>query len=357
MPWLKVSDKFAMHPLLMGRLRATPGADDRTTNEVVGFVTRCAAESSGYLTDYYIEVGTAIAVGGETRYKALLRQATDAGLLAKEGTGRTARYRIVEDDELFHIRSREDVMWDRQRDRDRRNPELTMPVLARDGDVCRYCSKVVIWKDTRSGRGGTFDHGNPGEPATVETYFVSCRTCNSKRQDNPSRDVDVPRTPTPTHPYFSPASKTKERLEKYFGRPFVSASRLPDEDNAHPRPGTQPDHAPATTSATPVEQATPPRDTAPSATPSDSGWDTAHPATPAPEWAASPPPDQGPTQTTVEPPWSRGGRPGRDGTGSAGAGRDGTGAPAPHGGAVGDQPSPAPTQRRRRSPRGKRSQQ
>jgi hypothetical protein len=305
-PWLKLSDRFALHPLLL-KLRRTPKADERTTNEVTGFVSRCASLSAGYMTDYYVDLETAEQMG-LARTQVLLRQATAAGLLIPEGRGNNRRWRIVEEEDLFHIRAREDVEWERQRDRDRRNPELTMPVLARDGDQCRYCLHVVNWKDTRSGRGGTFDHREPGQAARVETYVVSCRTCNSKRKASPDAERELPLQPPPLAAYFSPKSTTKERLEEYFGRPFTSASQ--------PRPVVD----------TAAGAHRPGGDAAQQGAHHQGGDAAARPTTdtasrePQPEAAATgaPTAHAPPDRTTAVPPWSEGGRP-------VGTGRDGNG--------------------------------
>lgn len=357
MPWLKLSDRFATHPI-WAKLRGVRRADERTVNEVIGFVTRCATQASGHMTDYYVDLETAEMMG-KARTDVLLRQAVAAGMLAASGKGPARRWRIVEDEDLWQMRARADVLWERQRDKDRKNPDLTLPVLKRDGDVCRYCGKVVNWKDTRSGRGGTFDHGRPGEEATTDTYFVSCRTCNSKRQDNPNADQDVPRRPAPALPYFSTASGTLERLEKFYGCsiPHVDHQR-PDSDTAPrdpapsrstrpTRPAPQADTASTTArpdndtaGATPRDTATattPPEfedtahhratpdarwDTAATATPGQ-GEDSARRATPAPSWAERPTDHSGTSPGTgVVEGWSPG--TGRDGEGRDGSGLDGS---------------------------------
>lgn len=355
MPWLKMSDRFATHPI-WARLRGVRRADERTVNEVIGFVTRCATQASGHMTDYYVDLETAEMMG-KARTDLLLKQAVTAGMLTVEGKGPTRRWRIVEDEDLWQMRARDDVLWERQRDRDRKNPDLTMPVLRRDGDVCRYCGKVVNWKDTRSGRGGTFDHREPGQPATIDTYVVACRTDNGKRLNSPNADADVPLRPAPALPYFSSASGTLERLERFYGHPIPHVEpERPASDTAHPRdpapsrtprpsrPGLQPDTAepPArpetdTARSTPRDTATfatphELEDTAPRATP-DARWDTAapatpgqgedtaHRATPAPRWAERPPDHSGTTPGTgVVEGWS-------PGSGRDGSGREGTGAP------------------------------
>jgi len=338
-PWAKFSDTFALHSRITGLLRVR-GADARTTNEVSGFITRCAANSAAQMEDYYFDVAIARAMDPD-RWEVLIRQAREAGLIVSvKGRGNSRRWKLVElPNELFHIRYRDDVLWDRQRDRDRSNPELIMPVLLRDGDGCRYCGLVITWADRKSGRGGTLDHRVPGQPATVDTFVVSCRTCNSKRKDNPQADVDVPLRPAPAVPYFSPSSKTLERLMGFYGPERLASMRPGTQPATAPRPG--PDTAPR-----PASQA----DTANDARP---GPDTARPvhrdtarppgtATPLRRDTARPacatPADEPITGLSLDP---EGGC--RDGPGlGSGRVRDGTGSP------------PDPPGRRVRKSRGRR---
>ena len=58
---------------------------------------------------------------------------------------------------------------------------LTQQVRARDGDYCRYCSRIVNWQDRRGEAGGTYDHVDPDGPNSPENIVVSCRRCNSKK--------------------------------------------------------------------------------------------------------------------------------------------------------------------------------
>lgn len=352
MPWLKVGDKFAAHPLVLAVRRARR-ADGRSVNEVVGFLTRCATSSAGYMTDYRITIDVAELYGG-ARTQVLLTQAVEAGLLVAEGRGANRTWRIVEDEDLYHVRAKSDVEWERQRDSDRRNVDLIMPVLARDGDQCRYCRNVVHVKDTRSGRGRTFDHTEPGRPATVDTYVVACHRCNSKLAKRPRPVPELPLLAPPPLPYFSPRTTTKADVEYYFGHPIPSAPTAhldhaaprPNPDTARQRPGTD------TATARPTVSG---QDTAAtSATlPVDADPPQAHPPPPEPHW------------TTVEQPWSSSGR--RDGTGRDGSGRVGAGAPPACSGEISahspeDQPPSSeprsnddPTKaRRRRGRRGKR---
>lgn len=241
MPWLKASDKLATHPLILG-VRRVIGADERTVNEVTGFLTRCATSSASYETDYCITLDVAELYGG-SRTELLLRQAVKAGLARTEGRGRSRLWVLVEEEDLWHIRAKEDVAWEKQRDRDRRNVDVIMPVLARDGDQCRYCRNVVIQKDTRSGRGRTFDHLEPGKAARVETYVVCCITCNSKLKRRQRPVAELPLLAPPALPYFSPRTSTRVDVEEYFGHPIQSATNPaehPESTAKGQSPGSRP---------------------------------------------------------------------------------------------------------------------
>ncbi|QIM19893.1 hypothetical protein G7075_00075 [Phycicoccus sp. HDW14] len=321
MPWLKSSDKSGLHIRVLA-IRRTHRADARSANEVFGFVSRCATMSAGYMTDYVVDIGTAELIGGD-RAQLLLRQAVEAGLMTAEGRGRTRRWRIVEDDDLWHIRLKEDVAWDRQRDQDRRNPELTARVLLRDGDQCRYCRVVLVSsKDTRSGRGATYDHLNPGTAATFETYVRCCHKCNSTFKHMPRPEKETHLLPPPPMPYFSKASGSRKRVEDFLGHP-VPAANDPFETQSTSSRGS------AATGAHPGEQG----GAAATGATSHEGAAAAG-ATLEPLGGAPP-----------GPPWSEGGR--RAGTGRAGPGQAGTGAGAPPA-----QPQPAQRSRGARGRRG-----
>ncbi|UVF61169.1 HNH endonuclease [Arthrobacter phage Aoka] len=208
MPWLRIGDTAANHPIALAVLEA-PDADDRLLNEVFGFVTRCALQSTAHLTDYVISRGTAIQIGGHSRVWELLDAAIDAGYLSPteidvDGVSRPA-YKLLDDPDFIHMRTREEIEWERQRKTDNSNPALIVPVRLRDGDACRYCGLVVDFRPgQRKGRiAGTYDHREPGQAATVETYVVACRACNATRGDSANADAVLPLLPEPTKPYYS----------------------------------------------------------------------------------------------------------------------------------------------------------
>jgi hypothetical protein len=209
MPWLRIGDTAANHPIALAVLE-DPAADDRLLNEVFGFVARCALQSTAHLTDYLVSMGTAIQIGGHSRVWTLLDAAVDAGYFSPaemivDGIARKA-YKLLDDPDFIHMRTKEEIEWERQRKTDNSNPALIVPVRLRDGDACRYCGLVVDFRPgQRKGRiAGTYDHRQPGHEATIETYVVCCRACNASRGDDTNADASLPLLPAPSRPYYSP---------------------------------------------------------------------------------------------------------------------------------------------------------
>ncbi|MCD4549690.1 HNH endonuclease [Schaalia sp. lx-260] len=184
MSWLKVGDESDTNPRLMD-LATVEGFDERTINEIHGFVCRCAAYSAKHLTDYIVDLGVIFMYGG-SRAKILLEQCLAVGLFEWEGDGEKKKIRIVQDEDYINIRSKEDVEWGRQRRNDNADPNLRGPVMLRDGDNCRWCGKEVYWPGKPSNRKGTLDHLEPGSAGSVDTMVVACMGCNSQRQDDPT---------------------------------------------------------------------------------------------------------------------------------------------------------------------------
>lgn len=183
MPWTRAGDSAATYPALI-QLQGAPGADERTVNEVFGWLMRSAFQSAAHLTDYVIDAGTAYMLGG-TRTDELVRLCVAAGLLTETTTGNGIRaWTLIQDPEFIHIRLRQEIEWERQQRNDTRDPALTVPVKLRDGDNCRWCGVLVMYRGKKSNRTATMDHLRPGEPATVDTLVVTCLGCNSGRRNN-----------------------------------------------------------------------------------------------------------------------------------------------------------------------------
>ena len=207
MPWLKVSDTAAQHRIVWRALEI-PGASMQSMWSLFGQVLALAVEAAAFKTDYVVERGSILKfTGTPDAAQKFIADATFCGYLTGEvplDDGRIA-YRLVEDEDLFHMRLREEIDWENRRRNDTRNGALIVPIRARDGDACRWCGNVVYWGNQKGGRGATYDHLNPGVPAeTPEDMVVACRSCNSSRKDNAGWAVDL--LPAPKTPYFSAKS-------------------------------------------------------------------------------------------------------------------------------------------------------
>lgn len=226
MPWLRTGDTAAHHPVALAVLEHEE-ADDRIVNELFGFISRCATLSAGHLTDYVINRGTAVEIaGGISRASKLLEFGIYAGYLVEitlddaAPDGKTRRgYKIIEDPEFIHLKTKAEVEWERERRNDAARPELVIPVRLRDGDGCRYCGKVVRWGAQNSAIGATYDHRIPGQKAKDENdMFVACRGCNSGRKNSETADIDYPRLPVPERAFFSEGTVNWLRDHDYVKR-------------------------------------------------------------------------------------------------------------------------------------------
>ena len=238
MPWLKVSDTAAQHRIVWRALEI-PGASMQSMWSLFGQVLALAVEAAAFKTDYVVERGSILKfTGTPDAAQKFIADAMFCGYLTGEvplDDGRIA-YRLVEDEDLFHMRLREEIDWENRRRNDTRNGALIVPIRARDGDACRWCGNVVYWGNQKGGRGATYDHLNPGVPAeTPEDMVVACRSCNSSRKDNAGWAVDL--LPAPSRPYFSAKSaawltengvptKASAPSDKPVGRSVVAASQV-----------------------------------------------------------------------------------------------------------------------------------
>lgn len=211
MAWVKMGDDADMYPRLM-EAAAHPKADARTVNELFGFVMRCAAYSAAHLTDSIIEMGVVYTYAGGN--PDVLQIALDTGLIEWTDTPKGKKPKLLEDPDFVHIRSRADVEWSRQRQRDNSDQALRQAVIARDGDQCRWCGIEVYWPGKTSARKGTLDHLKPGEAGTVDTLVVACTRCNSSRADDPTGSWDQSHEllPAPERPRYG--TFTRRMLER-----------------------------------------------------------------------------------------------------------------------------------------------
>jgi len=221
-PWLKTGDNAALYPAVM---KALVLGDDRTVNELFGWLARCMLQSAAFTTDYLVDPGTASLMGG-ARTTELIRIGKTTGLIVGEkDIGGFTHLELIADPEFMHMRLAAEIAAERQRKNDNTNPLVTAVVRMRDGDQCRWCGVVTWWGpgDRKSARSGTYDHLNPvtktDQKATAETLVVACRSCNSSRQA--AETWDRPLLTPPSPPHYSPASA--EFIAKHLGITVVVA--------------------------------------------------------------------------------------------------------------------------------------
>lgn len=329
MPWLRTGDTAANHPIVLAPLEHHD-VDERLVNEVFGFVSRCALQSTAHLTDYVVNRGTALAIGGFQRADALLQVAIFAGYMTEvqvdleDGQGTRTAYKIIDDPEFIHMRTREEIEWERQRKSDNSNPALIIPVRLRDGDACRYCGMVVNFRARRGRLAGTYDHREPGREATVDTYVVACGACNAGRSNDPAADKAYPLLPAPRKPYHSPETvewiqNNEWAISNGYRAPKPPAKTIrPGQHSGNGTPGQR--HAQSNgNTGLPTGNNTPGQHTAHEATASTTpapGTQQQHTQQPAP------PPTQQNSAETAEQQSAKSGNSGtgRDGTGRAGKG-------------------------------------
>lgn len=202
MPWLKGGDNAATYPPLMAVQGDAIARDEPwLVNEAFGFILRCALQSAGHMTDYKIDIGTAVMLGGG-RHDLLLKLGVKHGLLTVKGRGAARRWVLVDDPEFLHIKLRSEVEIERARGRDNRNPLLTVPVRLRDGDFCRFCGKAVQWSSRKTSLGGTYDHLIPPPAGSMDDMVVACKSCNSRRGGGEELEL----LPAPEQPLYRPCT-------------------------------------------------------------------------------------------------------------------------------------------------------
>lgn len=253
---MRGGDTSATYPPVM-KVAALAGADERSVNEVFGFVSRLAYMSAAHLTDYVVDAGT-VAMFGGSRADILIKYCKRVGLLTEVRVDGMKAYKIVEDPDFLHLRLKAEIEWQRQQQSDCKNEKLTVPIRLRDGDRCRYCGVMVMWLGRPSPRTGTLDHVEPGKPATVDTMVVACKGCNSGLRDALGREHEKLQD-EPAEPFYS--EFTADWLTNR-GHP-VAATQRPDSQSdpatrktrkttKGQRAGTQP--ATASSDSDPAEQ-------------------------------------------------------------------------------------------------------
>ncbi|MEY8577229.1 hypothetical protein AALI21_02835 [Corynebacteriaceae bacterium 6-324] len=172
---------MATHPVI-GKLLASTNFNHAVKNEAIGVLTQLAAISGAHLTDGLINTGS-LAQVAPGRERQILSHFVEAEIAQEiwENEKLVAVQLVLDDEEFFHIKSKEEYEQDNARKRDYRKPGLWAQVRMRDGDACRWCGKSVSWSVKSGYRKATIDSLNGHKNSTPETLVVACGQCNSAR--------------------------------------------------------------------------------------------------------------------------------------------------------------------------------
>ena len=246
MAWLRIGDEAATYPAFL-RVDEHPDWDDRLTNEMFGFLARCATQAAAHYTEYVVSLGTARLIAGN-RATALLQIAVDCELMEPVDIDGRRQWKLLDDEKFMHMRSKDEVDRDNQRKRDLSDHDLVMPVRIRDGDQCRYCRVVVNWGDQRGARGATYDHRNGIDgKASPGNVVVSCRSCNRDRGADPEADRRIPLLDPPALPYYKRATAkwiNDSPWATTHGTTVTASTSKPSGPTGRQRPANQAGHAP-----------------------------------------------------------------------------------------------------------------
>lgn len=236
MPWARTGDTSGSYPRLLAAA-ALPDAPPAAVALMLGFITLLAVNSAAFLTDYIVTEGDVRRAGAE-QHEWLLKAALKTGLLTrhKQRIHGVRAFKVIDDPLFIHIRLKEEVEWDQQQRSDTSNIRISVPVRARDGDLCRYCGVIVHWKGPKSPRKGTLDHTVPKDtdgrrqPATVATMVVACLSCNSEMKDAAGEER-LPMRPEPVRPFYSKATAEWLTQKGHVTRPTTADSDSDDSEH------------------------------------------------------------------------------------------------------------------------------
>lgn len=201
MTWIRLGDTFNQAPEVLAGLELERASQDPYFALIIkGAITSLYSWSAQYSTDYKVTRGAMLALFGYSIADEIIDYLTKIGVIVGVQDG---QYVLLEREDFFHLIKTTDKAKKTKHRADLNRGSLMVPVLLRDGDHCRYCGEQVIWKDTKSERGGTIDHRDGWEAdATPDNVVVACRACNGARKDSPDADKLTPLLDAPERPAY-----------------------------------------------------------------------------------------------------------------------------------------------------------
>lgn len=152
------------------------------------------AYSSGFGLYGILDKGQLRALGATPRTKEAL---IVAGLWEDAGDGRIEIHDWAEHNEQRDGRVAESRRIERRRKDLLRDAPLRDLVRKRDQNRCRFCGKLVDWRDRKSPDSGTYDWIDPAGGNEPENVIVSCRGCERVKGRRTPSEADMTIMPAP----------------------------------------------------------------------------------------------------------------------------------------------------------------
>lgn len=154
----------------------------RAGTAAAGLYYRCGIYVAQHLLDGHVPT----AIASQYGTPEWIRRLTDAGLWEAEPDGFYMPLYFAHGNQ-----PRSQILADRAKKIELRNPMILKAVRDRDGDWCRYCGRKVNWHDRRGTYGATYDHVIPGLLAGTENLVVACRSCNSAKRNRTPEEAGM----------------------------------------------------------------------------------------------------------------------------------------------------------------------
>jgi len=223
--WLKVDDRFIRHPKV--RAAASTLGGRRALGRVVALWLEVALYSADQLTDGFFPDFEIDHSRVEPKPREVIAALVSAGLAHQEADGIRLHDFTQWNPAAADIKAKRE--WDVRRKQLYSIPGLIEAIRERDGNQCRYCGRVVNWKDRRSEQGGTYDHVQPRGANSFENVVVCCLRCNNRKGSRTPIEAGMPLLPAVKKDVIGTSSD-------HVGSQFLSSLDLQYPDPTRPVP-------------------------------------------------------------------------------------------------------------------------
>lgn len=177
--WFRVDDTFVGHPKTRQAAELLGGSKKRARGRVVAVWLEAGTWSSRYLTNGYVPENALDDFLTDSRPGEVMAACAKAGLFRRENGG--YYFHQWEERQLEAEPVKDAQAIDAQRKQIHQIKGLVDTIRKRDADRCRYCGRVVNFKDRRGDLAGTYDFMDPAGPRTADNIVVCCHGCRRGR--------------------------------------------------------------------------------------------------------------------------------------------------------------------------------